>query len=216
MCAPAARRLVAGAAGLTRQFYLIVEAGQRTLSLDNVFAIADALSADPRELSTQLPPSGLGPVRVSPGQRARPARRRPRPSHRRDRHIPRHRLARRTQPPDPQRRPPHPRPEAPRPADPRRNGSDPMADDRRKPRKSLPLKLSHPGQRPTHGSDPMAKDSADASQLADGRPELATRIYRRVWVVRRAALCDRWVTGRGEGSRTGPFEWRREQGLGGG
>lgn len=159
MCAPAARRLVAGAAGLTRQFYLVVEAGQRTLSLDNVFAIANALSAAPRELSTQLPPSGLGPVRVSPGQRARPARRRPRPSHRRDRHIPRHRLARRTQPPDPQRRPPHPRPEAPRPADPRRNGSDPMADDRRKPRKSLPLKLSHPGQRPTHGSDPMAKDS---------------------------------------------------------
>ena len=57
---------VAGAAGLIRQFYLVVEAGQRTLSLDNVFPIADALSADPRELSTELPPGGLGPVRVSP------------------------------------------------------------------------------------------------------------------------------------------------------
>jgi hypothetical protein len=34
-----------------------------------------------------------------------------------------------------------------------------MANDRRKPWKSLPLKLSHPGQRPTRGSDPMAKDS---------------------------------------------------------
>lgn len=46
---------VAEAAGLTRQFYLAVEAGQRTLSLDNVFAVADALGADPRDLFTELP-----------------------------------------------------------------------------------------------------------------------------------------------------------------
>jgi transcriptional regulator with XRE-family HTH domain len=48
----------AEAAGLTRQFYLAVEAGQRTLSLDNVFAIADALGADPRDLFTELPAPG--------------------------------------------------------------------------------------------------------------------------------------------------------------
>jgi hypothetical protein len=158
MCAPAARRLVAGAAGLTRQFYLIVEAAQRTLSLDNVSAIADTLSADPRELSTQLPPSGLGPVRVSPGQRcpagqttapAKPSSRSPyTPTSSGSPHATCGPTAPATAP----------RPDAPRPADPRRNGSDPMADDRRKPRKSLPLKLSHPGP-PTHGSDPMAKDN---------------------------------------------------------
>jgi transcriptional regulator with XRE-family HTH domain len=51
---------VAEAAGLTRQFYLAVEAGRRTLSLDNVFAIADALGADPRDLFTDLPASAEG------------------------------------------------------------------------------------------------------------------------------------------------------------
>jgi transcriptional regulator with XRE-family HTH domain len=51
---------VARAAGLTRQFYLAVEAGQRTLSLDNMFAIADALRADPRDFFTDLPPAGSG------------------------------------------------------------------------------------------------------------------------------------------------------------
>ena len=49
---------VAEAAGLTRQFYLAVEAGRRTLSLDNVFAIADALGTDPRDFFTGLPASG--------------------------------------------------------------------------------------------------------------------------------------------------------------
>lgn len=34
---------VADAAGLSRSFYLHVEAGQRNVSLDNLFAIADAL-----------------------------------------------------------------------------------------------------------------------------------------------------------------------------
>jgi transcriptional regulator with XRE-family HTH domain len=45
----------AEAAGLTRQFYLAVEAGQRTLSLDHMFAIADALGADPRDLLAEMP-----------------------------------------------------------------------------------------------------------------------------------------------------------------
>lgn len=49
---------VAEAAGLTRQFYLAVEAGQRTLSLDHVFAIADALDADPRDLFAEVPTAG--------------------------------------------------------------------------------------------------------------------------------------------------------------
>ena len=44
---------VAQAAGLSRQFYLQVEAGQRTLSLDNLFAIADALTVDVREFFTE-------------------------------------------------------------------------------------------------------------------------------------------------------------------
>jgi transcriptional regulator with XRE-family HTH domain len=52
------QQAVADAAGLTRQFYVTVEAGRRTLSLDNVFAIADALSVDPREFFTELPAAG--------------------------------------------------------------------------------------------------------------------------------------------------------------
>ena len=43
---------VAEAAGLSRPFYLRVEAGRRTLSLDNLFAIADALMVDVREFFT--------------------------------------------------------------------------------------------------------------------------------------------------------------------
>src|SRR5215472_9124563 len=49
---------VAEGAGLTRQFYLAVEAGQRTLSLDHVFAIADALGADARDFFAELPAAG--------------------------------------------------------------------------------------------------------------------------------------------------------------
>jgi DNA-binding XRE family transcriptional regulator len=52
---------VAEAAGLTRQFYLAVEAGQRTLSLDHVFAIADALGAGPRDFFANLPASEQTP-----------------------------------------------------------------------------------------------------------------------------------------------------------
>ena len=44
---------VAQAAGLSRPFYLRVEAGLRTLSLDNLFAIADALTVDAREFFTE-------------------------------------------------------------------------------------------------------------------------------------------------------------------
>lgn len=36
----------AEAAGLSRPFYVGVEAGQRNVSLDNLFAIADALGVD--------------------------------------------------------------------------------------------------------------------------------------------------------------------------
>ena len=43
---------VAEAAGLSRPFYLQVEAGRRNLSLDKVFAIADALSVDASKLFT--------------------------------------------------------------------------------------------------------------------------------------------------------------------
>ena len=46
---------VADAASLSRFFYLEVEAGHRTLSLDNLFAIADALGVSVRELFTELP-----------------------------------------------------------------------------------------------------------------------------------------------------------------
>jgi len=45
---------VARATGLSRQFYVGVERGQRILSLDHIFAIADALSVDPREFFTDL------------------------------------------------------------------------------------------------------------------------------------------------------------------
>jgi transcriptional regulator with XRE-family HTH domain len=51
---------VAEESGLTRQFYLAVEAGQRTLSLDNLFAIADALRTDPRDLLSDLPDAATG------------------------------------------------------------------------------------------------------------------------------------------------------------
>ena len=51
---------VAEESGLTRQFYLAVEAGQRTLSLDNLFAIADALGTDPRNLLSDLPNAVAG------------------------------------------------------------------------------------------------------------------------------------------------------------
>jgi DNA-binding XRE family transcriptional regulator len=44
---------VAEAAGLSRPFYLRVEAGRRTLSLDNLFAVADALTVDVREFFTE-------------------------------------------------------------------------------------------------------------------------------------------------------------------
>jgi transcriptional regulator with XRE-family HTH domain len=44
---------VAQAAGLSRPFYLRVEAGRRTLSLDNLFAIANALTVDVREFFTE-------------------------------------------------------------------------------------------------------------------------------------------------------------------
>ena len=46
---------VADAASLSRFFYLEVEAGHRTLSLDHVFAIADALGVSVHELFTELP-----------------------------------------------------------------------------------------------------------------------------------------------------------------
>ena len=46
---------VADAASLSRFFYLEIEAGRRTLSLDNVFAVADALGASVCELFTGLP-----------------------------------------------------------------------------------------------------------------------------------------------------------------
>lgn len=46
---------LADAAGLSRGFYLRVEAGRRTLSLDNVFAIAAALGVSIRELFAGLP-----------------------------------------------------------------------------------------------------------------------------------------------------------------
>lgn len=46
---------VADAAGLSRFFYLEIEAGHRTLSLDSVLAIADALGISVRELFTGLP-----------------------------------------------------------------------------------------------------------------------------------------------------------------
>ena len=69
----------------------------------------------------------------------RPTRRRPRPLRRRDRDIPRRRVARRAQPPGAQR------PAVThRPAAPRRNGSDSVADQRPRPSKDLPTKLSHP------------------------------------------------------------------------
>lgn len=48
----------AAAAGLSRFFYREVEAGKRTLSLDNVFAIADALGVSASDLLTGLPASG--------------------------------------------------------------------------------------------------------------------------------------------------------------
>jgi transcriptional regulator with XRE-family HTH domain len=46
---------VAAAASLSRFFYGEVEAGRRTLSLDNVFAVADALGVGVRELFARLP-----------------------------------------------------------------------------------------------------------------------------------------------------------------
>ncbi|SHS19021.1 transcriptional regulator, y4mF family [Mycobacteroides abscessus subsp. abscessus] len=41
---------IAGKAGLTREFYLAVEAGSRNISVDNAFAIADALDIHPSAL----------------------------------------------------------------------------------------------------------------------------------------------------------------------
>lgn len=41
---------IAGKAGLTREFYLAVEAGNRNISVDNAFAIADALDIHPSAL----------------------------------------------------------------------------------------------------------------------------------------------------------------------
>ncbi|TLQ39230.1 helix-turn-helix domain-containing protein [Streptomyces marianii] len=43
---------VARAAGLDRAYYVGVEAGKRNISLDNVFALADALAVDIVELFT--------------------------------------------------------------------------------------------------------------------------------------------------------------------
>jgi DNA-binding XRE family transcriptional regulator len=58
---------VAAAARLSRYFYREVEAGRRTLSLDNVFAIAAALGTDPRDLFTDLPAVGQdGSPRIPP------------------------------------------------------------------------------------------------------------------------------------------------------
>ncbi|TDH17999.1 XRE family transcriptional regulator [Mycobacteroides franklinii] len=41
---------IAGKAGLTREFYLAVESGSRNISVDNAFAIADALDIHPSAL----------------------------------------------------------------------------------------------------------------------------------------------------------------------
>ncbi len=49
---------VATAARLSRFFYREVEAGKRTLSLDNMFAIADALRVSVRDFFTDLPEPG--------------------------------------------------------------------------------------------------------------------------------------------------------------
>ncbi|WP_189243672.1 helix-turn-helix domain-containing protein [Planobispora rosea] len=46
---------VAAAAGLDRSFYVGVEAGKRNISLDNVFAIADALGVPVEALFAGLP-----------------------------------------------------------------------------------------------------------------------------------------------------------------
>ncbi|MFC8511714.1 helix-turn-helix domain-containing protein [Streptomyces sp. NPDC057257] len=43
---------VAGSAGLNRTFYVGVEAGKRNISLDKIFALAEALHVEPQELFT--------------------------------------------------------------------------------------------------------------------------------------------------------------------